>query len=171
MVATLASTASHAEVTAIFSAGADCSGKPSAQFRPGGPDVQVTLCLRATEESACGHSVQLEAEDKAASGMFLVVGHKAGASFADATMGKIRKPVAITNPASTNDFGATGDKPATLKAMQPIVTFTLRPARKAKNAAYEIRLGKNSLVSIGKDGSCLQNSEAPISASMQLLRK
>jgi len=157
-----------ATVSAAFHAGQECAGPALAKFRPGGADFKVTLCTTTSEEAVCGHSIQLEAESAAGSGLFRVVAHKPGASFPDPTLEKISRPIAITFPPSTNDFGATRDNPAPAMVNQPLVTFTLRPSAKAKNTVYEIRLGKNSLVSVGKDGSCLQNFEVPLAAAIKL---
>lgn len=170
LAATLFITNTHAAVTAAFHAGGDCSGPPVTKFRASG-EVKVTLCMAIADEAVCGYSLQLEAESTATSGAFQVVKHSAGTNFPDLTMDKIAKPIAITNPPSPNDFGATRDTPAPgvkAGAGQSLVTLTLRPTAKARNAVYEIRLGKNSLVSLGKDNTCLQNSEVPISASIRL---
>ncbi|MEO8102623.1 MAG: hypothetical protein ABI790_08855 [Betaproteobacteria bacterium] len=162
-----------ATVSAFFSSGGNCQGKPVAVFSgsDGGKDINVTLCLSATEEAICGHSVQLEAESAIASGRFQVVAHRMGENYPDPTIEKLPGPVAVTNPASPHDFGGTRDNPKAPSANQVLVLFTLRPSAAAKDASYSIRLGKNSLVSVGKNGSCLENAEVPISASLKLERK
>ena len=168
--ATLTCVPANATVSAYFSSGSNCQGKPSAKFSAGGQNVNVTLCMTATEESICGHSVQLEAELAATSGRFEVVSHKQGENYPDSTLDKLPAPIAITNPPSTNDFGGTRDNPAAPAANQVLVQFTLRPTASARDASYTIRLGKNSLVSVGKKGSCLENTEVPLSASVKFER-
>ena len=157
-----------AAVSAFFSSGTTCDGQAVATFSAGGPDVKVTLCMSSTEESICGHSVQLEAESAAASGRFQVATHKVGQNYPDPTLEKLPAATAITYPPSPHDFGGTGDNPIAPAANQVLVWFTLRPLATAKEPAYTIRLGKNSLVSVGKNGSCLENAEVPISASLKL---
>ncbi len=160
-----------ASVTAFFSAGTTCEGQPVSVFRVGGSPFKVTLCLSTTEESVCGHSVQLEAESPATSGRIEVVAHAMGTNYPDPTLEKKAKPIAITSPASPHDFGGTRDNPAQAAANQVLVTFTLRATKAANKPIYELRLAKNSLVSVAKDGSCLQNAEVPISAELKLKRK
>ncbi|MBL0122496.1 MAG: hypothetical protein IPP88_07085 [Betaproteobacteria bacterium] len=169
--AMLACAPASAAVTAHFAAGKTCAGKPVASFSAGGPDANVTLCMSATEESICGHSIQLEAESVAASGQILVVTHKMGEHYPDPTLDKFPAPIAITQPPSPNDFGGTRDNPLKPSANQVLVLFTFRPLATAKDPSYTIRLGKNSLVSVGKNGSCLDNTEVPISASFKFERK
>ncbi len=161
----------NAAVTAHFAAGNTCEGKAVAMFRAGGPDVNVALCMSATEESICGHSIQLEAESVATSGRIQVIAHKMGENYPDPTLEKFPAPIAITQPPSPNDFGGTRDNPLKPSANQVLVLFTFRPLATAKDPSYTIRLGKNSLVSVGKNGSCLENSEVPISASFKFERK
>ena len=169
--AVLACAPANAEVTAFFSAGIACQGQPVARFRAGGPAVKVTLCVSATEESICGHSIQLEAESVATSGRFQIVTHQLGKNYPDPTLEKLPAAIGIANPPSHHDFGGTRDNPLAPSANQVLVSFTIRPLSTAKEAAYAIRLGKNSLVSVGKDGRCLENAEVPISASFKFNRK
>lgn len=164
-------TTAEASITAFFSAGTTCDGQPVSKFRTSGREFKVTLCLTATEESVCGHSVQLEAESPATSGRFEVLAHVMGKNYPDPTLEKKAKAIALTNPASPHDFGGTRDNPASATANQVLVTFTLRAKKTAKNSGYELRLAKNSLVSVAKDGSCLQNAEVPISAALKLKRE
>ena len=159
-----------ATVSAYFSSGSNCQGLPSAKFGTGGKDLNVTLCMSATEESICGHSVQLEAESAATSGRIQVAAHKQGDNYPDPTLEKLPAVIAITHPPSTHDFGGTRDNPFAPAANQVLVVFTLRPTASAIDASYTIRLGKNSLVSVGKKGSCLENTEVPLSASFKLER-
>jgi len=168
--AALAGAPVNAAVTAFFASGTTCEGKPVVKFSAGGPNVKVTLCMSATEESLCGHSIQLEAESVAASGRFEVVAHKVGENYPDPTLEKPPAAIAITNPPSPHDFGGTRDGPFAPAANQVLVLFTLRPLATAKDAAYTIRLGQNSLVSVGRSGSCLEVSEARLSASVRLER-
>jgi hypothetical protein len=169
--AALACAPASATVTAHFAAGKTCAGKPVTTFSADGPDVNVALCMSATVESICGHSVQLEAESVAASGQIVVVSHKMGENYPDPTLDKFPAPIAITQPPSPNDFGGTRDNPLKPSANQLLVLFTFRPSATAKDSSYTIRLGKNSLVSVGKNGSCLENSELPISASFKFALK
>ena len=112
-----------------------------------------------------------KAESVAASGRFQVVTHKMGESYPDPTLEKLPAAIAITHPPSPHDFGGTRDNPLAPSVNQVLVLFTLRPSATATAPAYTIRLGKNSLVSVGKNGSCLENTELPISASFRLDRK
>ncbi len=164
-------TTAEASITAFFSAGTTCEGQPVSKFRATGREFKVTLCLTATEESVCGHSVQLEADSPATSGRFEVTAHAMGANYPDPTLEKKTTPISITHPASPHDFGGTRDNPARAAPSQPLVTFTLRAKKNAKSKGYELRLAKNSLASVAKDGSCLQNAEVPISAVLQLNRE
>ncbi len=165
--ATLSMPAS-AKVTAFFSEGADCKGKSELKFKAGGPSVQVTLCMTTTEEHVCGHSIRLEAENAAGAGKFHVVGRKLGANYSDPTLEKMPAMVAIISPASTHDFGGTRDNPLAPAANQLLATFSLKPQAAATGDVYTLRLGKNSLVGVGKNGSCEQTSELPINASVTL---
>lgn len=160
-----------ASISTYFSAGTTCAGPPVVKFRAGGPDFKVTLCLSATEESLCGHSLQLEAGALAASGRFDVVSHAMGANYPDPTLEKMLAPLAISQPALAHDFGGTRDNPAPPSANQILVTFTLRARPAAKDAAYQLKLGKHSLASVARDGSCLQNTEVPLSAILKLTRE
>ena len=160
----------HATVTAFFSAGTTCQGKPVIKFRAGGPSVTVTLCANATEEAICGHSIQLEAGSTASSGQFEIIKHKMGAHYPDPTLEKLPARTKITLPATAHDFGGTRDNPHPPEKNQVLATFTLKPPATAKLASYQIRLGKNSLVSVGAKGSCLENAEVPMSASMTFER-
>ena len=164
------SPAVEASITTYFAAGTTCTGPPIVKFRAGGPDLKVTLCLSATEESLCGHSLQLEAESVAASGRFDIVSHAMGANYPDPTIEKKTTPIAITQPPSPHDFGGTRDNPAPPASNQILVTFTLRARPAAKDAVYQLKLGKQSLASVAKDGSCLQNSEVPLSAVLKLTK-
>ena len=166
----LACLPASATVTAFFSAGTTCQGQPVVKFKAGGPEVKVALCMSATEESICGHSIQLEAESAASSGRFLIVGHKVGENYPDPTLEKLPAAVAVTHPPSPHDFGGTRDGPFAPAANQLLVLFTLRPLETAKDRAYTIRLGKNSLVSVGTRGNCLEVGEARLSATMRLER-
>ncbi len=167
----LSGATAHSSVTAFFSAGSTCQGKPAAKFRVNGPPVDVTLCISATVEAICGHSVQLEAGTVPSRGAFQVAAHRMGPNYPDPTLEKLTAPIAITMPASPQDFGGTRDNPFPPAANQVLVLFTLRPPAKATEPAYTIRLGKNSLVSVGKNGSCLENAEVPISATLKLERE
>ena len=168
--ASLAFVPANAAVTAFFASGTTCQGQPAARFSAGGPDVVVTLCMSATEESICGHSIQLEAESVASSGRFEVVAHKMGKNYPDPTLEKPPAAIAITHPPSPHDFGGTRDNPFAPVANQVLVRFTLRPLATAKEPEYTIRLGQNSLVSVGKNGSCLENAEVRLSASIKFNR-
>ena len=163
-------TPAHATVTAFFSAGATCQGKPVSQFRAGGPPLTVTLCVNATEEAICGHSIQLEAGSTAASGQFEIIKHKMGSHYPDRTLEKLPARTMITLPATAHDFGGTRDNPHPPEKNQVLATFTLKPPATAKEARYPIRLGKNSLASVGAKGSCLENAEVPLAASMTFER-
>lgn len=169
--AALACVPANAAVTVYFSSGTTCERQPAAKFRAGGPPIKVTLCVSTTEEAICGHSIQLEAESVPTSGRFQVVTHKLGENYPDPTLEKLAKPIAITHPPSPHDFGGTRDNPSVPSAHQVLVLFTLRPLAQAKAATYTLRLGKNSLLSVGKNGSCLDNTELPISANFKLDRK
>ena len=165
-----APTPADAAVTAYFSAATSCKGPSSVAFKPGGPAISVTLCADASKEAICGHSVQLEAESADSSNRFEVVAHKMGPNYSDPTLENPAAAIAIGHPASPHDFGGTRDNPFPPSTHQVLVIFTLRPMASAKERAYTLRLGKNSLVSVGKNGSCLENSEAPISARLTLER-
>lgn len=160
-----------AKVTAFFSEGTDCKGKPEMKFKAGGPSVQVTLCMTTTEEHVCGHSIRLEAENAAGAGKFQVVARKLGSNYADPTLEKMPASVAIASPASTHDFGGTRDNPLAPAANQALATFSLKPLATAKSDVYLLRLGKNSLIGVGKNGTCEQTSELPLNASVTLKQK
>lgn len=153
-----------AAVTAFFAAGATCQGKPLATFQAGGAPVTMSLCLSATEEAICGHSIQLEAGSAAASGQFEIVKHVMGERYPDPTLEKLPAGIMISLPPSLHDFGGTRDTPQPPAKNQRLASFTLRPPATAKESRYPIQLGKNSLVSVGKNGSCLENAEVPMSA-------
>lgn len=161
----------QAAVTAFFSAGKTCNGAATATFSPGGPDFQVALCASATEEFLCGHSIQLEAASVNASGRFQIVAHRMGEHYPDPTLEKQTAPIAITSPPSAHDFGGTRDNALPPSANQLLVVFTLRPMADAKEVTYTLRLGKNSLASVGKKGNCLESTESPMAASVKLERK
>ena len=161
----------HAVVTAAFHNGTNCQGKSSATFQAGGPPITVTLCASATEEAICGHSIQLEAGSAVASGQFEIIKHTVGELYSDPTLEKLPQGVTITVPPSPHDFGGTRDKPQPPAKNQVFASFTLRPSAMAKDARYLIKLGKNSLVSVGKNGSCLENAVVPMSAEIALERK
>ena len=74
------------------------------------------------------------------------------------------------HPPTPNDFGGTNDNPQPPTANQVLVVFTWRARIIAKESAYAIRLGNNSHASVGKNGTCLENSEVPLSASIRLKR-
>ena len=122
------------------------------------------------DAAAWGTPSGARTELPASSGRFQVVAHTMGANYPDPTLEKKSTAFAITQPASTQDFGGTRDNPAAPAANQVLATFTLRALATAKDKWYEIRLGKNSLVSVAKDGTCLQNTEVPISARLTLNR-
>jgi hypothetical protein len=167
----MVSTPASAKVTAFFSEGADCKGKPETKFKAGGPSVQVTLCMTTTEEHVCGHSIRIEAENAAGAGKFQVVARKLGGNYSDPTLEKMPAAVGIASPASTHDFGGTRDNPLAPAANQALATFSLKPQATAKNDAYVLRLGKNSLIGVGKNGTCEQTSELPLNASVTLKQK
>ena len=154
-----------AAVTAFFATGTTCQGKPLATFQAGGAPVTMSLCLSATEEAICGHSIQLEAGSAAASGQFEIVKHLMGDRYPDPTLEKLPVGIMISLPPSLHDFGGTRDTPQPPAKNQLLATFTLRPPVAAKESRYTIQLGRNSLVSVGKKESCLENAEVPMSAS------
>ena len=73
-------------------------------------------------------------------------------------------------PPPPNDFGGTRDNQPPPSANQALVVFPWPALKTAKDPAYVIRVGKNSLVSGGKNGTCLENSAVPLSASIKLKR-
>ena len=160
----------NAAVTAHFAAGSTCQGKPLTKFQAGGVPVTVTLCLSATEEAICGHSIQLEAGSAAASGQFEILKHVMGDRYSDPTLEKLPAGIMISLPPSSHDFGGTRDIPQSPAKNQLLATFTLRPPATAKESRYTIQLGKNSLVSVGKNGSCLESAELPMTASFTFER-
>lgn len=161
----------HAAITAAFYNGTNCQGKAFATFLAGGPPITVTLCASATEEAICGHSIQLEAGNAASSGQFEIINHKMGELYSDPTLEMLPAGITITLPPSMHDFGGTRDKPQPPTKNQLFATFTLQPLSTAKESRYVIKLGKNSLVSVGKNGSCLENAEAPMAAEFTFERK
>ncbi|MBL8523630.1 MAG: hypothetical protein JNN20_08075 [Betaproteobacteria bacterium] len=159
----------HAAVTMFFSAGDDCKGKPEARFKPGAP-VRITLCMSTTTEQVCGHSLRLEAENAAASGKFDLTARKLGALYPDPTLDKLPSGLTVNNPATLHDLGGTRDNAAPAGANQVVATFTLTPKTDAKDASYLLRLGPNSVASVGKNGTCEQSTETALSAGVTLKR-
>ena len=170
IVCVLPCVSASAAVTAFFAAGSTCQGKPLATFQTGGAPVTVSLCLNATEEAICGHSIQLEAGSAASSGQFEILKHVMGDRYPDPTLEKLPVGIMITLPPSMNDFGGTRDTPQPPAKNQLLATFMLRPPGTAKESRYTIQLGKNSLVSVGKKGSCLENDELSMSANFAFER-
>lgn len=160
----------EAAVTAFFSAGDDCKGKPEARFKPGGPPVRISLCMSTTTEQVCGHSLRLETENAASSGKFELTARKLGPLYPDPTLDKIPAGLIVAHPATLHDMGGTRDNAAPAGANQLVATFALTPKPYAKDASYVVRLGPNSLAGVGKNGSCEQSVEAPLNASIILKR-
>ncbi len=161
----------HAVVTAAFHNGTNCQGKSSTTYQVGGMPLTVTLCASATEEAICGHSIQLEAGSAASSGQFEIIKHQMGEHYSDPTLEKLPAGITIALPPSPHDFGGTRDNPLPPRKNQVFASFTLQPLATAKEDRYTIKLGKNSLVSVGKNGSCLENAEVPITAEFVFERK
>ena len=94
-----------------------------------------------------------------------------GELYSDPTLEKLPAGTTIALPPSLHDFGGTRDKPQPPTQNQVFATFTLRAPTIAKETRYVVKLGKNSLVSVGKNGSCMENAEVPMAAEFALERK
>lgn len=157
-----------AKITATLVAGTNCEGAASADFKTGGPAVKVSLCVVATTESLCGHTTKLQTAEASASGRFHVTAVAYAPAFSDPN-GNLTFPIAIANPASSTDFGATGSRAVAPKAgKQLLATFDVAPQANATGAVYIIALAPVSSLGVGGDGTCSLPSDAPIEASFKL---
>ncbi|MEQ1515148.1 MAG: hypothetical protein ABL931_01510 [Usitatibacteraceae bacterium] len=161
----------EATVTAYFASGPTCKGAPTTAFAAR-ESVQVSLCVTTTVEALCGATVRLEVDKSGDSGHFQVTGRTLGPNYPDPNNETLPPSISIDSAKlSRLDFGGTRDKPLPPAADQLIVTFTLAAQAAAKNPSYSIRLSENSVVSVGKSGSCDPTVALPISANLALTRK
>lgn len=165
---------SQAAVTAFFSTTPDCVGASSAFFSPGGPTVQVSLCMTTTPSTAtCGHTIVLQAAMPAESNKFVITSSTLGAGYPDPNSEVAQLPLAITNPPIIADLGGTGSAPVQATANQLLATFSLAPQSGATNASYVISLNNVSIAAVDADGTCGATtvpSDAAITASFTLNR-
>ena len=161
----------HARVTAFFSAGATCADAPSANFVAGGPAIKISLCVRATSEALCGHTVKLQASDPDESARFHVTAVALGPNYADPN-NKLIFPVAITNPPAIADFGGTVSRAAvSTTAKQLLVTFAVHPQVNATKNVYVLNLSAASSVSVSEGAACTMPTDLPIAASFRLVHR
>ncbi len=164
-------TPAHATVTAYFSNGATCKGSAARDFAAR-ESIQVSLCVTTTVESLCGNTLRLEVDSANESGHFQVTGRTLGKNYPDPNNETLPAAISIDSAKlSRLDFGGTRDDPLPPAADQLLATFTLSAQTSAKNPAYAIRLGKNSVVSVAKTGTCDPTVAVPISASLTLTKK
>ena len=165
---------SQAAVTAFFSTTPDCVGASSAFFSPGGPTVQVSLCMTTTPSTAtCGHTIVLQAATAPESNKFVITSSTLGAGYSDPNSEVAQLPLAITNPPIIADLGGTGSAPVQATANQLLATFSLAPQSGATNASYVISLNNVSVAAVDADGTCGATtvpSDAAITASFTLNR-
>src|SRR5437762_3522084 len=90
-----------ATVTTFFSAGSDCSGTSTTSFVPGGPGVQVSLCVSTTTESVCGATLQLQSATAAEAGRFTIANRTLGTVDPTSNAASITYPISITNPSQS----------------------------------------------------------------------
>lgn len=164
---------SHAAVTATFSAGPTCGGAPTAKFSPGGPPVQVSLCMTTTAPTeTCGHTIVLQSAP-GESGRFVVTAATLGSNYSDPNSEVSQLPLAINNSPIVADFGGTSSGPVVPASNQLLATFTLAPQANATNGEYVISLNSVSTVAVNADTSCgstMVPGESPIAASFTLSR-
>ena len=160
-----------AKINAFFSSSSTCAGAPSASFVAGGSAVKMSLCVKATTETLCGHTTKLQATDVRESGRFKVMSVAFGESFSDPNS-ELAFPIAITNPPAMSDFGATVSRTGvTTSASQLLGTFEISPQADAKSAVYTISLAPNSTIGVSADNNCAMPTDAPIEASFKLIRR
>lgn len=156
-----------AEVSAFFSMDAACKPATKIPFAIGKP-VNVTLCLTSTKEAVCGYSFRLEAASAAESGRFQIKSRVLGKNYNDPTAGSLAPGLAVTNPATGPDLGATRDNPLAAAPNQLLATVTLMPLADMKQDAYVLRLAPNSVAGISGAVSCADASDAPLNAEVTL---
>ena len=160
-----------ATITTFFSAGAGCSGKPSATFTPGGPAVIISLCVTTTTESLCGATVKLQPENAADNGKFAITAIKYGTGFPDPNS-NVKLPYAITLPSPPIDLGSTttgASRPPA--ANQLLATYGLIPQAGSMSGNTVISLSADSSLGVGNEGSCANASDAPMNAHFTLIQK
>jgi hypothetical protein len=166
-VACVAGHAAHAEVTAFFAVDAQCAPASSVKFSIGKP-VNLAVCMTSTREAVCGYSMRLEAANAAESGRFQIKARVLGKHYNDPTTGGIPTGLAVTNPASGPDLGATRDNPLAAAPNQLLATLTLMPMADMKQDTYLLRLAPNSVAGISGAITCADASDAPLNAEVTL---
>lgn len=121
-------------------AGTSCSGANSATFTPGGGAVTISVCATAPV-STCGATIQLESA-AGESNLFQVASRTRGASFdTDNAVTVATGANTITNPANTQDLGATNGTAVAAATGVVVATFTVTPPAVAPNNSYVITAG------------------------------
>ena len=165
----------QATVTAFFSSGAGCNGGNSATFTPGGPAVQVSLCVSTTSERLCGTSYRFVPANANENGLFYVVARTLAPAYSFSNVPFVAFPVSIITPA-TGDMGSlTEDNlPKAPGANQLIATYDIAPPATATNNSYQITLDpifSNAVVD--QDTTCggvLPVVSAPLAGSFAFVR-
>lgn len=164
---TVAGPVAHAEVSAFFAADAKCAPVSSVRFSIGKP-VTLALCMTSTKEAVCGYSFRLEAANAAQSGRFQIKSRVLGKNYNDPTTGGLPSGLAVTNPATGPDLGATRDNPLAAAPNQLLATVTLLPTADMKQDSYVLRLAPNSVAGISGAVSCADASDAALNATVTL---
>ncbi|MEO8101611.1 MAG: Ig domain-containing protein [Betaproteobacteria bacterium] len=165
----------HATVTAFLSAGASCNGANSANFTPGGPALQVSMCVSATTERVCGTSYRFLPANANENSRFIITARNLAPAFNFSNVAAISFPVAINTPASGDLGSLTPDNlPVAAAANQLVATFEIAPQVTATNSSYQISLDPTfSMAVVDQDNSCggaMPTLSAPLAASFVFTR-
>ena len=158
LVLALSATAppAHAAVTAFLSAGAGCNGGNSTNFTPGGPSVQVSMCVSSTVERLCGTSYRFIPADITENGRFNIMARTLAPAYSFSNVPILSLPVPISTP-PTGDLGSLTETnlPVAAAANQLIATYDIAPQATATNNSYQISLDPTlSSAVVDQDNSC-----------------
>jgi len=165
----------EAAVSVFWSAGATCGGATGASFSPGGPNVQMSLCMTTTAPTqTCGHTIVLQSA-ASESGRFIVTQRTLGPNYTDPNSEVSTVPLSVNNPALVADFGATGSAPVVSAANQLLATFDFAPQASATAGPYVISLASVSSAAVKADadstcGVTEVPTEAALTASFTMTR-
>lgn len=157
------------DVAAELMPGDDCRAPGPAHFR-GTEPFKVSLCISTTLEAFCGSTVKLAPESQAASGHFELrsIAHHPKLDDPNA---KVPLPWPIIAPVPTTDLGSTGGN-AGLAAGRRVrfATYEIAATPIATKERYSLALSADSSLGLRKDGTCGNAYEAPIAATIDLIR-